>query len=136
MKKIIVVVLIISLIFTVGCWDMEEINNIIFPYTLGIDFNDDSENDKGESLYNVSLTYPNIESMNGKTSDSESTYLLVEKGNNIFDASHKLTIRNSQPIDLKHLKVLILSDKGAPAQGKTFPLLIPKTYLSKKKTVA
>lgn len=87
---------------------MKEINERIYPYSVGVDFY--NKEDK-KNLYNVSFTYPNIDAMGKDPQSEETTFVLAQTARNIFDASHKLTIRNSQSIDMEHLKVLLICEE-------------------------
>lgn len=105
MKRLLLIIIILATVFTTGCWDMVEINKRVYPYSVGLDL------DGKEDLYKVSFTYPNIKAA-GKNPESDITTFMIETGaKNIFEAIHKLTIRNSDPIDLKHLKVLVMSEE-------------------------
>ncbi|MGN9165510.1 Ger(x)C family spore germination protein [Tissierellaceae bacterium HCP3S3_D8] len=107
MKKALFVLLIFSIVFTTGCWDMTEINERIFPYSVGIDLNKE-ENGKGKFI--ITFSYPNINSLGKSPTSDEKEFILSTEANNIFDAIHHLSDRTQQPIYLKHLKVLIISE--------------------------
>lgn len=108
MKKLILIFLIIFTIITTGCWDMKEINRRIYPYSVGFDLNEDRAS---RDIYDVSITYPNIRAMGKDPTSEDTSFVISVVAKNIFDATHKLTVRNSEPIDLKHLKVLAISEE-------------------------
>ena len=52
MKKTILILLILSLIFTTGCWDMIELEDRLLPYSVGIDLSrGDTEQAKEKDLF-------------------------------------------------------------------------------------
>lgn len=106
MKKIIIALIILSSLTLTGCWDMIELNNRIYPYTVGYDLDENSE-----EMYKITYSYPNIFAL-GKNPTSEDKVLLVStNANSIFHAMHHLTTRISYPLYLKHLKVVIFSEE-------------------------
>lgn len=111
LKKIILIIFIILVFFLSGCWDMVEINERIYPYTVGFDINDGEEDIS--KLYKVSFSYPNINAIGKNATQKENSYVTTEIGGSIFDAAHHLTSKLQYPIYNKHLKVLVLSDRLA-----------------------
>lgn len=111
MKKIIVLLLILSLTLTTGCWDMIEIENRIFPYTVTFELNhgEDSE----ENKYKISFTYPNINALGKNPTQEETVYIASTTANNVFEAVHNLSTNIHSPIYLKQLRVVILEDEIA-----------------------
>lgn len=108
MKKLILVTIIISTIFCTGCWDMIEINNRIYPYTVGYDLIDSED-----GRFKIIFSYPNLAAMGKNPSSDIKTFIISTNANNLFEAIHKLTPTISNPIYLKHLKVVLLSDEVA-----------------------
>jgi len=111
MKRIaLFMIIVISLIFTTGCWDLGEINERIFPYSVGIDVNTNLEEDEE---YLITFSYPNIDAMGDDPNSDTKVFIISTKANNIFDGVKKLSDRVDKPIDLKHLKVLAISEEVA-----------------------
>lgn len=111
MKRIaLFMIIVISLIFTTGCWDLGEINERIFPYSVGIDVNTNLEEDEE---YLITFSYPNIDAMGDDPNSDTKVFIVSTKANNIFDGVKKLSDRVDKPIDLKHLKVLAISEEVA-----------------------
>lgn len=108
MKKLILIFIIFSIIFTTGCWDMVEINNRIFPYSVGYDLNKN-----GEKKYYITITYPNINALGKNATSDKKTFLLNTHANSLFEAIRNLTTEIQQPIYLKLLKVVLLSEEVA-----------------------
>jgi len=108
MKRLVLVIIILSTVFTAGCWDMVEINNRVFPYSIGYDLNN-SEDER----YIITLRHPNINALGKNPSSDVKAYVVSTTANNGFDAIHKLTTKMQQPIYLKHLKVVVLAEEVA-----------------------
>lgn len=108
MKKAIIIVLILSTLFISGCWDMIEINQRIFPYSVGIDINEN-----GDEKFNISYSYPNIYALGKNPTQKDTVYTISQTADSIFEVEHKLTTRLHYPIYNKHLKVMIISEDVA-----------------------
>ncbi len=108
MKKIITVILIFALLLTTGCWDRREINEIIFPYSVGLDLLDKRNFEGGR--YNITFTYPNINALGEKAIQEDVVLLESVEGNNIFEATTNLTDRLSRLIYLRDLKTVVISE--------------------------
>lgn len=105
MKRLILVLVILTSLALTGCWDMVELNNRIYPYSVGFDKGGDSE-----GRYNITYSYPNIFALGKNPTSDQKAYVVTEKADNLFEAMHHLTTRISYPIDLKHLKVVIFTE--------------------------
>lgn len=110
MKRLLVLVLILFIIFVTGCWDRIEINQRIFPYSVGLDVDEDTGDDDNLT---ITFSYPNINALGKDPSSEDKAFLISGKAHNIFEATHNLSTNIQEPIDLKHLKVLAISDKLA-----------------------
>ena len=108
MKKIIIIFLISALLLTTGCWDRREINEIIFPYSVGLDLLDKGNFEGGR--YKITFTYPNINALGDKAIQEDVVLLESVEGNNIFEATANLTDRLSRLIYLRDLKTVVLSE--------------------------
>ena len=109
MKKIILITLIIGLIFTTGCWDKKEINERIFPYSVGLDLID--KEDFKEGRYEVTFTYPNINALGNQAIQEDIVYLASIRGNNMFEAAANISDRLQKPMYLRDLKVVVIPEK-------------------------
>lgn len=107
-KRLILLFMLLNLILTTGCWDMLDINDRIFPYAVGYDFNED-----GDKRYNITFSYPNISAMGPDAISEDLVFAITTRADSMFDARHKMTSRNRSPLYFKHLKVLILSEEVA-----------------------
>ena len=111
MKKVILTVLITGLIFTTGCWDMKEINERIFPYSVGLDLID--KEDLKEGRYEITFTYPNINALGSQAIQEDIVYLTNIRGNNIFEAAANISDRLQKPMYLRDLKVVVIPEELA-----------------------
>jgi len=105
------ILIIILTILATGCWDMVEINERIFPYTAGIDNNYQSVDQKDK--YIISFSYPNINALGNNPSSATKVFSVSTEASNIFEATNNLSNQIQEPIDLKHLKVLSISEDVA-----------------------
>lgn len=108
MKKLILLLLIFTMILTTACWDMIEINDRVFPYTVGID-----PNYEGEKDFLITFSYPNINALGNNATSDEKVFMITDEADNLFESTHNLSTRIQQPIYLKHLKVLVVSEEIA-----------------------
>lgn len=110
MKKIILILLTLSLtlVFTTGCWDMKEINERIFPYSVGLDLIDQEDLEGGR--YEISFTYPNINALGSQAIQEDIVYLSSVRGNSIFEGATNITGRLQKPMYLRDLKVVIFPE--------------------------
>lgn len=111
MKKISLIVLISSLIFTTGCWDMKEINERILPYSVGLDLVDKEDFKNGR--YEVSFTYPNINALGNQAIQEDIIYFSSIRANSMFEGVRNITDRIQKPMYLRDLKVVIFPEKLA-----------------------
>lgn len=88
---------------------MVELNQRIFPYSVGIDFN---ENKDHEPL-NVTFTYPNINALGKNATQETRVHAITASGMDMFSAIHHLSSRLQFPLFNKHLKVMVLQEDVA-----------------------
>lgn len=108
MKRILIIFLASILMFTTACWDMADVNDRIFPYSIGIDLNTNNKKD-----FLVNFSYPNINAIGNESTSDIKSFIVSTEANGIFDAMENLSNRIQRPIYLKHLKVLIVSEEVA-----------------------
>lgn len=108
MKKIILIAVILSLTFTTGCWDMKEINERIFPYSVGLDIVDKKDFKKGR--YEITFTYPNINALGKQAIQKDIVYLASIRGNNMFEGASNVSDRLQKPMFLRNLKVVVIPE--------------------------
>ena len=102
-KRILVLIIITSLILITGCWDMVEINQRLYPYSVGIDLNHGEGGD-----YIVTISYININGIGKNATQEERVFIVSTPASSIYEASKILTTEVPYPFYFKHLRVLIL----------------------------
>jgi len=120
-KRLLLLFMTIVLILTTGCWDMLDINDRIYPYTMGFDLNKDR--DVQQERYNITISYPNFNAMGKNANSDKLIYAVSVPGNSMFDAQHRLTTKTKSPLYLKHLKVVILSEEIAKDRSQLLGIL-------------
>ena len=108
MKKIILFLIILSMLLTTGCWDMIEVDQRIYPYSVGYDLIDPEE-----GMYYISISYPNLSALGKNALSEDKVHLVSTEANNIYDATHRLSSKVQYQFYLKHLKDVVLSEAVA-----------------------
>jgi len=98
-KKILFIFIII--LFTSGCYDYKEINNLIIVNGIGIDYVDS----------NYIVTFEILDSKNEKNDESNQGRVLTSKGKTITNAVDNITLSLEKEPYLAHLKVLVISEE-------------------------
>lgn len=134
MKKIILLIIIsfISLLM-VGCWDMVEINNRLFPYSIGVDIN---ENSKGkDDKYIITISYPNINAIGKNATQDQRVYVVSAEAQSIFEGAKELSTRLPYKFYFKHLRVLVLGEEFAKQEEAMREVLdgISRDFIINKK---
>lgn len=115
-RKILILFILISLSLTTGCWDMVEINQRTFPYTVGIDLNPDRSDSKKSDVENgheyiVTMSYININGIGKNATQEERVFVVSTPASSIFEARKKLANIVAYPIYFKHLRVMVLGEE-------------------------
>ncbi|WP_353095549.1 Ger(x)C family spore germination protein [Tissierella praeacuta] len=108
MKKILLIIMIVFLIFNTGCWGMIEINQRIFPYSVGVDLND-GPGDK----YIITISYPNINSIGKNATQEDRIHVVSTVSSSLFEGIEQLSTRLPYEIYFKHLKVVVFGQELA-----------------------
>lgn len=108
MKRALILILLISLVFITGCWDMVEINQRIFPYSIGIDLNPE----EGDP-YIITVSFPNIYSIGKNATQEERIFVISTTATSLFEGASQLSTRLQYPFYFKHLRVLVLGQELA-----------------------
>lgn len=107
-KKIFILTIIIVLLLTTGCWDMVEINQRNFPYSIAIDKN------QGESgKYLVTMSYININAIGKNATQEERVFIVSTDATSVFQASRNLSTSIPYPFYYKHLRVILIGSELA-----------------------
>lgn len=112
MKKLILILLILSMIFTTACWDMIELEDRILPYSVAIDLSrEHNEKEEDKKQLFICFSYPNINALGKSPTQEELVYIVNSNANSIFEATDEISSRIHNPVFLKHLNVLIMSEE-------------------------
>lgn len=108
MKKIkfIIIIILISLL-TTGCWDMIEINQRIFPYSIGVD----KDGEAGKFI--VTISYPNINAIGKNANQEDRIFIVSTNADSVFEGAKELSTRLPYPFYFKHLRVLVFGEELA-----------------------
>ena len=112
MKTKILLILILSIIFLSGCWDMVEINQRLFVSRAGIDLNKES----GMNKYIVTYVYPNINAIGKNATETKGKFVVSTPCSSIFQAGKEFSTQVEFPFYYKHLKVLVIGEELAKEQ--------------------
>lgn len=108
MKKISLFIIVITIpVLITGCWDMREINQRIFPYSVGVD-----KDGEGGRL-KVTISYPNINAIGKNATQEDRIYIVTTSADSVFEGARELTTRLPYPFYFKHLRVLIFGEELA-----------------------
>ena len=106
-KKVISLILCISMVFLTGCWDSLEINERLFITAIGVDLNTDPE---AKGRYSVTYVYPNVGALGKNPSQKEVKSYKTTTAETPYEASRQITTRTSNPFFFKHLKVIVIGE--------------------------
>lgn len=112
MKKFLLIVMIISLILSSGCWDMIELEDRILPYSVAIDLKLEKDKEQAEDKdFFISFSYPNINALGKNATQEDMAYVIDANANSIFEARDEVSSRVHKSIYLKHLNVVVMSEE-------------------------
>ncbi|MDR7857580.1 Ger(x)C family spore germination protein [Tissierella sp.] len=130
MKKILLIIIIAILILTTGCWDMVEINQRIFPYSIGVDLN----HDEGED-YILTISYLNINAIGKNATQQERVFVVSIPATSIFEGTKKMSHIVQYPFYFKHIRALIIGEELANDSHRMREILdgLSRDYVINKK---
>ncbi|MGG0288156.1 Ger(x)C family spore germination protein [Peribacillus butanolivorans] len=115
------IILIVVLLFTTGCWNRRELNELAITLAIGLDRTKD-----GQYLVTAQVVNPG-ELATGKSgggSDGSPTIIYQAKGETVFEAIRKMTKESPRKIYPSHLRVLVIGESLAKKGiGKPLDLL-------------
>lgn len=109
MKKVLVIMLAISLIFVSGCWDKDELEQRLFVTEIGIDLNEEAKKEDLDKLI-ITYKYPNINTIGKSGGGGPKSYILSTTSSSIFQAGKQFMTLVPYHFYYKHLKVIILGE--------------------------
>ncbi|MEN1937174.1 Ger(x)C family spore germination protein [Paenibacillus sp. 102] len=115
------IILLVFLLFTTGCWNRRELNELAITLALGIDRTMD-----GQYLVTAQVVNPGevATAKGGGGAGRSSVVIYQEKGQTIFEAIRKMTKDSPRKIYPSHLRMLVLGEELAKKGiGKSLDLL-------------
>lgn len=103
MKKIIL--LLIILLCTGGCYDYHEINDLGIVVGIGLDYQDDK--------YLMTYELLNIQKENNNSEIENKSYIISAEGNTISDAKVNTEKKIDKTVSFSHLEILLISENLA-----------------------
>lgn len=103
-----VLLTVVLLSVTTGCWNRRELNDLAIAAGLGIDLTDN-----GEYRVSAQVVKPGEITQSKGSSLSSPVLLYSETGSTVFEAIRKMTITSPRKIYLAHLRVLVIGEKLA-----------------------
>ena len=130
-KRILLIIILTTLILTTGCWDMVEINQRIFPYSIGVDLNHSEE----EGDYIVTISYLNINAIGKNATQEERVFAVSIPATSIFEGTKKMSHTVQYPFYFKHLRALIVGEELAEDSHRMREILdgLSRDYIINKK---
>ncbi|MFB7637973.1 Ger(x)C family spore germination protein [Peribacillus butanolivorans] len=104
------IILIVFLLFTTGCWNRRELNELAITLAIGLDRTKD-----GQYLVTAQVVNPGALSTGkgGGGSDGSPTIIYQAKGETIFEAFRKMTKESPRKIYPSHLRTLVIGESLA-----------------------
>src|SRR5574344_2681987 len=100
MKKILLFLIII--IFTSGCYDYQEINNMAIIVGIGLDYKDDQ--------YIMSYEILNIQKSNEEGEKEAKSYTITAMGKNVTEAEVNAEKQVAKKVSFSHLEILLIGN--------------------------
>lgn len=105
LKPFLYIGLAFSLLFTSGCWDRTEINDLAFILGAGFDLTD-----KGEYLLSVQLAVPSSGIIGGGGAQHEKFFVLSAVGKSVNEAFQKIQNKSSRRLFTAHRSVIFIGE--------------------------
>lgn len=105
MKPSLLICLLLLILFTSGCWDRTEINDLAFITGSAFDLTE-----KGESLLTLQLAIPTSSQEGGKDGKSNKFFVLSATGKNVSDAFEKIQKKSSRRLFTSHRSVIFIGE--------------------------
>ncbi|MFD4931329.1 Ger(x)C family spore germination protein [Peribacillus butanolivorans] len=115
------IILIVFLLFTTGCWNRRELNELAITMAIGLDRTKD-----GQYLVTAQVVNPGelATGKGGGGSGGSPTIIYQAKGATVFEAIRKMTKESPRKIYPSHLRVLVIGESLAKKGiGKPLDLL-------------
>lgn len=99
----------IGIVLLSGCWDYRELNELSLAMAMGVD------KDKDTGGVRVTLQIVNPKEIAGRTVTGRNVPVVIysSTGKSLFEATRKVTLKESRRINLQHLRVLVIGESLA-----------------------
>lgn len=105
-KNSLIVLLVLSMLLTTGCWNRRELNELAIAVGLAID--------KTENGYRVSVQVVEPNEIAGKKDTTITPVTMYQSsGRSIFEAARRMTTISPRKIYFSHLRMLVISEAVA-----------------------
>lgn len=112
-KKLVLLLCVIVLLSTTGCWDYTELDKITLVKGFGIDINENNE-----IILTFQMLKPQNSTSQGETSEDKKVFIIEESGKTVFDAIRNASLHASRKLYFAHNQVIILGKKAAQSNPK------------------
>ncbi|MED3691181.1 Ger(x)C family spore germination protein [Peribacillus butanolivorans] len=104
------IILIVFLLFTTGCWNRRELNELAITMAIGLDRTKD-----GQYLVTAQVVNPGelATGKGGGGSGGSPTIIYQAKGETVFEAIRKMTKESPRKIYPSHLRILVIGESLA-----------------------
>ena len=111
MKKVLLIILILTQLTLTGCWDMREINELSLVMAVAVDKADNSN----DFILTVQIANPLVTGENQTTNGSSTDpYIVISaRGKTLFDATRELSRISSKRIMWAHNYIIIVGESLA-----------------------
>lgn len=107
MKQKALIIVVIFLLVTTGCWNRRELNTLAIAVGMGIDKEGD------EYVVSFQVVNPGEVASNMVGGKALSTVMFKEKGDTLFEAIRRVTTLSPRKIYVAHLRMVIIGEKVA-----------------------
>lgn len=115
MKRIIRIICLLSMVFLLtGCWDVRELNETGFVTAIGIDSGQSKKLNVSVQIINPS---GGSSMLSGGSSNAMSTLSYSAEGDNVFEATRKISKSISRQLHYGHTVLLAISEELARTEG-------------------
>lgn len=112
-KTKVLMCLLISIFFLVGCWDMIEIDRRLFVGIVGIDTGNEEDKYTFEFSFPIAREIVGGEGGGGGGGGGKTVATASTVGSSIIDAARNLALRLNRDIFFEHMRIVIISEDVA-----------------------
>lgn len=109
-RRVVVLVLALSLVFTTGCWDRTELNELAIVLASGSDWSEDGQYELSDQIALPSQLSSGQSSSGGQ---GKGYFVVWGQGHDLLEAAQELQTRLSRKIFLGHRRALFIGERLA-----------------------